>query len=90
MPVWHWGGATVLDGRLHLDEVEHASGLEIPEGRYETLAGFVLDRLGRIPVAGDTVEFDGWELQVREMDGRRVSAVRCVAPSSPADAEDGA
>lgn len=85
-PVWRWGGATVLAGRLHLDEVEEASGLVLPDGDYETLAGFVLERLGRIPTGGETVEYDGWTLEVREMDGRRIASVRCVAPEVPADA----
>ena len=43
-------GSTVVPGSLHPDEVMDATGFEMPEGEYETLAGLVLDRLGHIPV----------------------------------------
>ena len=73
-----WGGAHLLSGRLHPDEVREACDLEMPEGAYDTLAGFVMDRLGRIPVVGDEFLWDGWRLGVVEMDGRRVATVRLV------------
>jgi len=75
-----WGGAHLLSGRLHPDEVMDACGFELPDGDFDTLAGFVLDRLGRIPSVGDSFEFDGWSIDVREMDQRRVATVRLVAP----------
>jgi CBS domain containing-hemolysin-like protein len=65
---------------LHPDEVMDACGFELPDGDFDTLAGFVLDRLGRIPSVGDSFEFDGWSIDVREMDQRRVATVRLVAP----------
>ena len=64
-----------LSGSLHPDEVGEITGFEPPEGEYETLAGFVLDRLGRIPDVGDGFAFDGWRLEVAEMDGLRVATV---------------
>jgi CBS domain containing-hemolysin-like protein len=74
-------GEWVLGGTLHPDEVFDACGFEIPEGEYETLAGFVLDRLGRIPERpGDTFDHDGWRFEVVEMDRKRVATVRVVAP----------
>ena len=73
-------GIYELPGTLHLDEVWEACGLEIPEGDYETLAGFVLDRLGRIPQRGDAFLFHGWHLEVVDMDRRRVAKVRLTAP----------
>ncbi len=78
--VRHWGGAHVLSGRLHPDEVRDACGFEMPEGDFDTLAGFVLERLGRIPDVGDGFTHDGWSLGVEEMDHRRVASVRLVAP----------
>jgi CBS domain containing-hemolysin-like protein len=47
----------------------------VPEGEYETLAGFVLDRLGHIPEAGEAFEHDGWTLTVLALDGHRVASV---------------
>lgn len=61
------------------DEVERI-GLRVPEGPYETLAGLVADRLGRIPVRGDTVRLDGWLLEVLDASGHRAARVRLVSP----------
>ncbi len=73
-------GDWVLYGTLHPDEVFDLTGLTIPEGQYETLAGFVLDRLGHIPVVGENVHLDGWTLRVVAMDRRRIAEVRVTAP----------
>jgi CBS domain containing-hemolysin-like protein len=64
-----------LDGSLHRDEVFDACGFSMPVGDYETIAGFVLAELGRIPEVGDAFEHDGWRLEVAALDGLRVSAV---------------
>ncbi|MFB4276142.1 MULTISPECIES: hemolysin family protein [unclassified Nonomuraea] len=54
--VEHPGGIWEVPGRLRLDEVERATGIALPEsGDYDTLAGLVLARLGRMPNAGDTI-----------------------------------
>jgi CBS domain containing-hemolysin-like protein len=79
--VRRWGGAHMVSGRLHADEVRAACGLELPGGGYETLGGFVMERLGRVPVEGDDFVHDGWTVQVLEMDGHRVRTVRLVAPA---------
>lgn len=78
--VRRWAGAHLLSGRLHPDEVDDACGFEMPEGPYETLAGFVLDRLGSIPAVGDGFTEHGWSVEVSEMEGHRVAVVRLVAP----------
>ena len=66
----------LISGLLRADEVTDAVGFVIPEGDYETVAGFVLQRLGRIPDAGDEVEVDGWRLTVMRMDRRRIADLR--------------
>jgi CBS domain containing-hemolysin-like protein len=73
-------GVYELPGSLHPDEVLEACGFEIPDGEYETLAGFVLDRLGRIPNEGDGFVYEGWLIEVAEMDRRRIARVRLRAP----------
>ena len=73
-------GVYVLSGGLHHDEVRDACGFEFPEGHYETLAGFVLDRLQRIPSAGEILRHDGWRIEVVEMDRRRIATVRLHEP----------
>ena len=74
-------GTYELPGTLHLDDVRDACGFDIPEGDYETLAGFVLERLDRIPKVGDSFEYDGWRIEVAAMDRRRVASVRLTAPA---------
>jgi CBS domain containing-hemolysin-like protein len=73
-------GDVELPGTLHPDEVAEACGFDIPDGPYETLAGFVLARLGRIPEAGAAFDEDGWRIEVTEMDRLRVASVRLTAP----------
>jgi CBS domain containing-hemolysin-like protein len=75
----------LVDGLLREDELIEQTGFELPEGPYETLAGFVLARLGHIPVMGESFEDRGWEFTVMEVDRHRVEQVRVVAPSEADD-----
>jgi putative hemolysin len=77
------GGQVEVDGLLNLDEFAEQTGVDLPEGPYETVAGYVLSALGRLPAVGDTVEVAGRRLTVTEMDARRIARVR-VGPASPA------
>ncbi|HEV7755739.1 MAG TPA: hemolysin family protein [Mycobacteriales bacterium] len=70
-----------LDGLCNLDEVRESTGLELPDGPYETLAGFVMAGLGTLPILGAEVEVEGWRLTVTELDGRRASRVRVIPPA---------
>ena len=70
------GGEVEADGLLNLDEVEEQTGVALPEGPYETLAGFVMASLGHVPRVGEAVEADGHRLEVSQLDGRRVARVR--------------
>ncbi len=71
----------LVEGMLREDELAEQTGFRLPDGPYETLAGFLLARLGHIPVAGETVETGGWEFTIVEVDRHRVEQVRVVAPS---------
>jgi putative hemolysin len=74
-------GALLLDGGANLRDLETQMQWSLPrEGGVETLAGFLLARLGRIPKGGESVEFGGRRLTVVEMTGRRISKIR-VEPS---------
>jgi CBS domain containing-hemolysin-like protein len=76
----------LVDGLLREDELMEQTGFALPDGPYETLAGFLLARLGHIPVVGETIEADGWEFTVLQVDRHRVEQVRVVAPArAPAD-----
>jgi CBS domain containing-hemolysin-like protein len=63
-------------------------GLEFPQGDYETIAGMVMDRLGRIAKRGDEVEAEGWRVRVTRMDGRRVGEVEITRPGAARSARE--
>ncbi|MDQ3789485.1 MAG: hemolysin family protein [Actinomycetota bacterium] len=66
----------MVSGLLRDDELADATGFRMPEGDYETLAGLVLARLGRIPEVNDEVRVDGWRITVMAMDRHRVAELR--------------
>lgn len=74
-------GPRDVDGLLHLEDFADATGVELPEGPYETVAGYLVSRLGALPQLGSTVDVDGWTLTVTELDGRRVARVRVQPPA---------
>ena len=71
-----YGEVEVLSGLLHRHEVEELIGFEWPEGRYETLGGFLVARLGRFPTVGEKVRVEDTVFEVVAMDGHRVDQVR--------------
>ena len=75
---------------LRPDEVLEQTGIEIPDDdSYDTVAGFVLRELGRIPEPGDEVSLpDGATLRVERMDGRRVARLRYTSPPQPSPTAD--
>jgi CBS domain containing-hemolysin-like protein len=64
-----------VSGLLRPDEVRERTGVAVPEGRYETVAGFVTQRLARLPAVGDSVELEGHRLTVARLEGRRVAVL---------------
>lgn len=84
----HLSGELEVDGLLNLDDFEDETTIELPEGPYETVAGYLIAQIGRMPQADDVVTYDGYRLQITEVDGRRISRVR-VSRDAPA-AEGGA
>ncbi len=78
------GGELEVDGLLNLDEFAEQTGLELPEGPYETVAGFLLAALGHLPDSGESVQVGGRKLTVTGLDGRRISRVRVSPAAVPA------
>jgi CBS domain containing-hemolysin-like protein len=78
----------LVDGVLREDELAEVTGFRLPDGPYETLAGFLMARLGHIPVPGEYVDEQGWEFTVVEVQRHRVEQVRVVAPEPDPDDED--
>jgi len=66
----------LFDGGLNLEDFTEITGIELVDGSYETVAGFIIDQLGRMPEVGDSIDVEDAALTVAELDGRRISQVR--------------
>ncbi|AII10740.1 hemolysin family protein [Rhodococcus opacus] len=71
-----------VDGLLIVEDFHQATGLALPDGPYETVAGFLLHQLQRVPQLGDTITFDDHTLTVSALDGRRISRIRITRRTS--------
>jgi CBS domain containing-hemolysin-like protein len=69
------GGRMRIDGLDNVDALPDLIGVSAEPGPYNTVAGFVLDRIGRIPEVGDAIEVGGYRLRVVEMDDLRIATV---------------
>ncbi|KAB8197793.1 DUF21 domain-containing protein [Nonomuraea phyllanthi] len=69
-------GEIEIDGLTNLNDFATETGIRLPDGPYETLAGFVMAMLGHVPDSGEKVEIAGFEMTVTELDGRRIARVR--------------
>lgn len=79
------GRTLLLPGGMHRDEVEDETGFRLPDGGFETIAGFLLDRFGHIPRPGEIIECDGWRFTVMTMDRHRIDLVQVRRPQRRAD-----
>jgi CBS domain containing-hemolysin-like protein len=80
------GGAVLMDGGVNLRDLETQMQWKLPrDGGVETLAGFVLYRLGHIPQTGESIAFDDRRFTIVEMDARRIAKIR-VEPIEPESA----
>ncbi len=77
----------IVHGSLRTDRLRRV-GLDIPEGEYETVAGFFMDLVGRVPSPGDTAQFEDWEMAVRRMTGRRIDLLTVTRSMPPASLEN--
>ncbi|MCU1442485.1 MAG: hypothetical protein JWQ59_635 [Cryobacterium sp.] len=76
--------SVTFPGMLRPDELLERTGIVVPEdGPYETVAGFVMSELGRLPVVGDTVTLPVGELKVERLDGRRIDRLRFTPTPDP-------
>jgi magnesium and cobalt transporter len=69
-------GSILIDGLTQIEDVNEQLNLALQEEYYDTIAGYIMGRLGRIPRENDTIESDGVRLRVEEMDRMRVARVR--------------
>lgn len=78
----------LLDGACAVDEVAESLGVEIPEGDYVTLGGYLFDALGHIPKESETYERGGFTFRITRMDRRRIAKVVVETPSATIGHED--
>ncbi|OJV93948.1 MAG: hypothetical protein BGO47_00495 [Microbacterium sp. 67-17] len=79
-------GSDTIDGRLNLQEFEERTGIELPRGSSDTIAGYVIEQLGRLAVVGDTIDIPGATLRVTALDRRRIATVRLLARADDGNA----
>jgi putative hemolysin len=82
-------GSLLLDGGIAIEELrELLEAAELPEGAgtdYQTLAGFVLAQVGRVPQIGESFEWSGYRFEVVDMDNRRIDRVLVARAEAPAE-----
>jgi putative hemolysin len=75
-------GSWLLDGHIPVPELKDRLGLDtVPEeerGRYHTLSGMIMLLTGRLPKVADSVRWEGWKLEIVDMDGRTIDKVLAV------------
>ena len=69
-------GYTLVDSRVEIEAFEQHFGIEIPGGKYETLGGFILDAVKRIPMTGDVIQHDSLEMVIASADERSIKRVK--------------
>ena len=83
---------TLVRGEVNIDEVNEMLGLDLPEGEeFETLAGFVFNRAGRLVEEGERIAYEGITIRIEQVDNTRILKARIVQPEEPdteADAAD--
>jgi CBS domain containing-hemolysin-like protein len=67
----------VVKGEVNIEEVNEALSIDIPEGEeFETIAGFIFNRVGRLVQAGEVIEYDGIEIRVEQVENTRITKAR--------------
>ncbi len=79
-----------VEGSMSIDEVRDELGVVLPEGDYETIAGFALDLLGHIPYEGESFEYHNLKFEITEMRDLKIEAIRLTKPETapPSNATD--
>lgn len=80
----HGSGDLLVDGAMTISDLNQIYDLRIPEGDYSTIAGFVMQRLGKIPFKGESLHFDGLQIRVERVVRNRVRLIRIAKPESSA------
>jgi magnesium and cobalt exporter, CNNM family len=80
-------GSFVFSAKVNIDEVRDRLGVDIEPDGFETVGGYVLTRVGRVPAVGESFELDGLQVEVLEAERRRIHKVRVRLAAAPTAAE---
>ena len=83
-------GSFLVDARLEVEKLEEALEIKLPEGDFESVGGFIIHLLGRIPEVGEKITFDGMEFTIQEGDQRKIDKIlfsRHITPVAPETTE---
>ena len=69
-------GYILVDGRADIEKIEDHFGVTFPEGKYETLGGMILHAIGKIPVTGETIKIEQFEMIIESADERSIKKVK--------------
>ncbi|MCL9812310.1 hemolysin family protein [Natranaeroarchaeum aerophilus] len=89
-PIEHVDGGAVVQGEVNIHEVNEALEIDLPEGEeFETVAGFVFNRAGRLVEEGEQIEYDGIRITVEEVENTRIKQARLEEFEAETDTDDG-
>jgi magnesium and cobalt transporter len=69
-------GDLLVDARLDIEDLAEYLGVQIPEGNFESVGGFIINLLGRVPQPRETIEYAPLEMTVESADARKIHTVR--------------
>ena len=73
-------GHYIVDGRTSRGDIEETIGLRLPRGPYETVAGFLLEQFGSVPLVGEQLEWQGWKFEIVSRDNLRIAEISVERP----------
>jgi len=82
-------GSLVVHARLDVEKLGEALNMELPEGEFESVGGFIIDLLGKIPKTGEKVRFRDIEMTIQKGDQRRIEKVLVSRVAAPGSFEGG-
>jgi CBS domain containing-hemolysin-like protein len=82
-------GVCLVRGEVNIDEVNDVLDLDLPEGEeFETLAGFIFNRAGRLVEEGEEIEYEGVVIRIEQVDNTRIMKARITRPPAAPDEDD--
>src|SRR5271165_3723938 len=81
-------GSVLVSALYSVDDADELLGADLPQGTWDTVGGLMMDLVGRVPDAGDSVEVDGFRLTAVDVRGRRIGRIRIEPTGASKDQAD--